>query len=82
MIWLNANNDTGDSGTWTLMMTGGQVGHKWIFDGGFMMSFALGGWTNISSSWAATVDGVSGSGSAPFLGGFLPTVDFDLGFAF
>lgn len=63
-----------DAGAWDNFRVGVQFGHKWVFNDGFEMAVALGGWAGIG----AATDSPSG-----FLGGsLLPTVDYEIGWAF
>jgi hypothetical protein len=66
------------SGNLQIYTAGGQVGYKWVNDGGFEMALALGATANISNKvstgYTDTEIGV--------LKGALPTFDFDLGWAF
>jgi len=87
LIWVGAkttDSSTGESvtGTYDNIRVGAQIGYKWVFDGGFEMALALGGWSGISSHWTVSSGSASVSQPSDPLNTFLPTVDYDIGYAF
>jgi hypothetical protein len=79
---LTTGNTVTQTGTLSNLRLGVQFGYKWVFDGGFEMAIALGGWSGVSSTWSWSGGGQSTNGTTNPLGGFLPTVDYDIGYAF
>ncbi|MCE5300570.1 MAG: hypothetical protein LLG37_06835 [Spirochaetia bacterium] len=61
-----------------IMMAGGQIGYRWLFEGGFEIALILGAWCNVSNKAS---DGAEIT-SIGVLSGVLPTFDFELGWAF
>lgn len=78
--WILAYSGDGTTGSGSLYWVGAQVGYRWIFDGGFEMAVSLGGQSNIAAS--ITYNNSSANATPPFKGLFLPTFDYDLGYAF
>jgi hypothetical protein len=79
---IGGKDSTGAGGAWNLFMAGGQAGYRWIFDGGFAMGVSVGAWANVRSYWTLTGGGSSQNGDLGLFKTALPTVDFDLGYAF